>query len=76
MGCGCSKGGNRNTGRSVGGVYPSNTTNRSVSPQNANNQQNVNSKNLTQQNIRNINSTDRRNIEKIRREAIRRALGR
>lgn len=69
MGCGCSKNGNRNTSR---GVSPSTQQNRAIVPQN-----NISQQSLTPlSNNKNTNSSDRRNIEKIRREAIRRALGR
>jgi hypothetical protein len=71
MGCGCSKGGNRNTRRSNGAVPPSSNRNVTVR-QNQVSQQSLSPKNEN----KNITSADRRNIEKIRKEAIRRALGR
>lgn len=72
MGCGCSKGGNRNTRRSSG-VTPSSVNRGAVVQNNESiSQQSVSPKNEN----KNITSADRRNIEKIRREAIRRALGR
>ena len=72
MGCGCGKGGSRNTSRSTP-ITPN--VNRSVSPGQAN------SNNISQQSLsprpenKNI-SGDRREVERMRREAIRRALGR
>ena len=71
MGCGCSKGGNRNTRRSAG-VPPSSVNRGAVAQNNESiSQQSISPKNEN----KNITSADRRNIEKIRREAIRRALG-
>jgi len=76
MGCGCSKNGNRNTNRSSA-VTPASVQNRNVTPV-----QNVNTSSISQQSLapktenKVVNSNDRRNIEKLRREAIRRALGR
>jgi hypothetical protein len=72
MGCGCSKGGNRNTRRS-NGVAPSSGNRGAVVQNNQTiSQQSISPKNEN----KNVTSVDRRNIEKIRREAIRRALGR
>lgn len=76
MGCGCSKGGKRNTNINRPGtvgfgaqsqrnnvvVQPQQSVPPSVSPKVQNNQPS--------------NNVDRRNVEKLRREAIRRALGR
>jgi hypothetical protein len=69
MGCGCSKGGNRNTRRSSGPV--GGERNSTTVPNNQISQQSIAPKNEN----KNTNSQDRRNIEKIRKEAIRRALG-
>lgn len=79
MGCGCSKGGKRNTNR------PSTVGFGSQSPQRENvvvtPQQNVPAtppsvSPKTQVNNSRPNVLDRRNVEKLRREAIKRALGR
>ena len=72
MGCGCGRNGSRNTNRN-NTVTPNITTNRSVSP-NQSAPTGVSQQGLgpvTQPRV-----ADRRDIEKIRREAIRRALGR
>jgi hypothetical protein len=76
MGCGCSKNGNRNTNRSAA-VTPATAQARNITPV-----QNTNTSSISQQSLspkpenKIVNSADRRNVEKLRREAIRRALGR
>lgn len=72
MGCGCSKNGNRNTNRAV--VSPVNV-NRNVSP--VQNTSSISQQSLSpKQENKVVNSGDRRTVEKLRREAIRKALGR
>ena len=73
MGCGCSKNGNRNTNRAV--VSPANI-NRNVTPV-QNNTSSISQQSLSpKQENKVVNSGDRRTVEKLRREAIRKALGR
>lgn len=77
MGCGCSKGGKRNTGRAVNSnPQPVQRDNVVVQTQNA--QQSIQAAPSVQPQpaARVTNSIDRRNIEKLRREAIKKALGR
>jgi len=76
MGCGCSKGGRRNTGRAINS-NPQPVQRDNVAPQ-------IQPQISTQSapsvepkpTGRATNSIDRRNVEKLRREAIKRALGR
>lgn len=74
MGCGCSKGGNRNTGRATTNGFGTGSqqrnTNNNITVQNVEQNSSV-APNQTPSN----KPIDRRSIEKIRREAIKKALG-
>lgn len=76
MGCGCSKGGKRNTGRAVN-QNPQPVQRDNVTVQSAQVQAQQAPSNIQPQPTNRVtNSIDRRNIEKLRREAIKKALGR